>query len=52
MPIVTPEKYAEMLDTADATKALDLHNQINALQVELSAAEERWCELSEELGDW
>jgi ATP-binding cassette subfamily F protein 3 len=46
------ELHAEMLDTADATKALDLHNQINALQVELSAAEERWCELSEELGDW
>jgi ATP-binding cassette, subfamily F, member 3 len=46
------EVNAEMLNTADATKALDLHNQINAIQVELSAAEEKWCELSEELGDW
>ncbi len=43
---------AEMLEESDAAKAMDLHNQINAIQVELSAAEEKWCELSEELGDW
>lgn len=43
---------AEMLNTTDAKKTLDLHNQINAIQVELSDAEEKWCTLSEELGDW
>ena len=43
---------ADMLKESDAAKAMDLHNQINAIQVELSAAEEKWCELSEELGDW
>ena len=46
------ELNAEMLDTSDADRAMELHNQINAIQVELSAAEEKWCELSEELGDW
>ncbi len=43
---------AEMLEESDAAKAMDLHNKINAIQVELRAAEEKWCELSEELGDW
>lgn len=43
---------AEMLNTTDAKKTLDLHNQIKAIQVELSDAEEKWCTLSEELGDW
>lgn len=46
------ELNAEMLNTTDAKKALELHNQVNAIQVELSDAEEKWCELSEELGDW
>ena len=46
------EMNAEMLKTSDAKKAMDLHNQINAIQVELSEAEEKWCELSQELGDW
>ncbi|MEZ6132129.1 MAG: ABC-F family ATP-binding cassette domain-containing protein [Planctomycetaceae bacterium] len=43
---------AEMLKTTDAAKSLELHNQINAIQVELSDAEEKWCQLSEQLGDW
>jgi len=46
------ELTAEMLKTADAKKAMELHNQINSIQVELSDAEEKWCELSQELGDW
>jgi ATP-binding cassette subfamily F protein 3 len=46
------ELNAEMLNTSDADKAMDLHNQINAIQDELSAAEEKWCELQEELGEW
>ena len=43
---------AEMLNTTDADKAMDLHNQINAIQEELNTAEEKWCELSEDLGEW
>jgi len=46
------ELNAEMLTTTDAKKSLELHNQVNAIQVELSEAEEKWCELSEQLGDW
>lgn len=46
------ELNKEMLNTTDADRAMDLHNQINAIQVELSEAEEKWCDLSEELGEW
>ncbi|MEQ9406669.1 MAG: ABC-F family ATP-binding cassette domain-containing protein [Fuerstiella sp.] len=46
------ELNAEMLNTSDADKAMELHNQINTIQVELSEAEEKWCEMSEDLGDW
>ncbi|MEZ6060915.1 MAG: ABC-F family ATP-binding cassette domain-containing protein [Planctomycetaceae bacterium] len=46
------ELNARMLTTSDADKAMDLHNQINAIQVELSDAEEKWCALQEELGEW
>lgn len=42
----------EMLNTADAAKALELHNKIEPIAKELTEAEERWCELSEEIGDW
>jgi len=46
------ELNAEMLNTSDADKAMKLHTQILAIQVELSDAEEKWCDLSQELGDW
>lgn len=46
------ELNAEMLNTSDATKAMELHTRIEAIQTELSESEEKWCELSEELGDW
>ena len=46
------ELNAEMQTTSDAKKALELHNQINAIQLEAGEVEEKWCELSEELGDW
>jgi len=39
----------EMLNTADAAKALELHNQITPIAKELEAAEERWCELNEQI---
>ncbi|MCA9009333.1 MAG: ABC-F family ATP-binding cassette domain-containing protein, partial [Planctomycetaceae bacterium] len=43
---------AEMLNTSDAKKAMTLHTQIEAVAKELAEVEERWCELSQELGDW
>lgn len=46
------ELNAQMLKTSDADKAMELHTQIESLQQELTEAEEKWCELSEELGEW
>lgn len=43
---------AEMLTTSDAKRSLQLHNQLTEVQAELTESEERWCELSQELGDW
>ena len=43
---------AEMLNTSDAKKAMSLHTQIETIAKELAEVEERWCELSQELGDW
>ena len=42
----------EMLNTSDAKKAMALHTQIETIAKELAEVEERWCELSQELGDW
>ena len=41
-----------MLNTTDADKAMELHNQIEAIATELTEAEDKWCQLSEELGDF
>ncbi|HAD58168.1 MAG TPA: ABC transporter ATP-binding protein, partial [Planctomycetaceae bacterium] len=46
------ELNAEMLSTSDADRAMELHEQIAAIQEELNEAEEKWVELSEELGEW
>jgi len=43
---------AEMLNTSDAKKAMSLHTQIETVAKELAEVEERWVELSQELGDW
>ncbi|MCA9047373.1 MAG: ABC-F family ATP-binding cassette domain-containing protein [Planctomycetaceae bacterium] len=43
---------AEMLQTADPDRAMQLHTQVESLQSELAEAEEKWCELQEELGEW
>ena len=43
---------AEMLSTSDAERAMQLHEEIAEVQEELNQAEERWVELSEELGEW
>lgn len=36
---------------ADAKKALELHNQLEEVTSQLTQAEERWCEIQEELGE-
>lgn len=46
------ELNAEMLNTTDAEKAMELHTQIEGIQAELTEAEDAWCQLSEELGEW
>ncbi len=40
---------AELLKSTDAAEALRLHNEVAALTEQLAEAEERWCELQEEL---
>ena len=41
---------ARSLETTDAAEALRLHNEIEALTKQLAEAEERWCQLQEEIG--
>jgi ATP-binding cassette subfamily F protein 3 len=43
---------AQLLQTSDAKLAMDLHVQLEAVTKELTEAEERWCALQEELGEW
>jgi ATP-binding cassette subfamily F protein 3 len=43
---------AQMLETTDPDDAMQLHTRIEELKAELSEAEEKWCELQEELGEW
>lgn len=41
---------AELLSTSDADQAMKLHEEIQSIQAELTEAEDKWCEFSEELG--
>jgi ATP-binding cassette, subfamily F, member 3 len=43
---------ARLLETTNAKEALDLHHQVEELGGQLAEAEERWCVLAEELGEW
>jgi ATP-binding cassette subfamily F protein 3 len=40
---------AQLLESTDAVEALQLHNEVSALTVQLAEAEERWCRLQEEI---
>ena len=46
------ELSATLTSTTNPDKAKQLQDAIAALAEEISAAEERWCELQEELGGW
>jgi ATP-binding cassette, subfamily F, member 3 len=43
---------ANLLETRDAKEALRLHNEVEDLTKQLADAEEKWCALAEELGEW
>jgi ATP-binding cassette subfamily F protein 3 len=38
-----------LLESTDAVEALRLHNEVEALTAQLAEAEERWCQLQEEI---
>ena len=40
---------AQLLQSTDAAEALRLHNEVAALTEQLAEAEERWCQLQEEI---
>ena len=40
---------ASLMESTDAAEALRLHNEVADLTAQLSAAEERWCKLQEEI---
>jgi ATP-binding cassette subfamily F protein 3 len=42
----------QLLQATDAALALKLHNEVTALGAQLTEAEERWCVLQEELGEF
>jgi ATP-binding cassette subfamily F protein 3 len=43
------EALARMMESTDAAETLRLHNEAEALAAQLTAAEDRWCRLQEEL---
>ncbi len=43
---------SQLLQTSDAAEALRLHNEVTALAARIAEAEDRWCQLQEELGAW
>lgn len=45
------QALARMLETTDAAEALRLHNESESLAAQLTAAEDRWCQLQDELAD-
>jgi ATP-binding cassette subfamily F protein 3 len=42
---------SQLMESSDAVEALRLHNEISALSEQLTEAEERWCQLQEEIED-
>ncbi len=46
------KELTAQMNTSDAKKAMELHNQLKSVTAELEETEARWCELQEELGEW
>lgn len=45
------QSNARLMETTDAAESLRLHNEVESLGKELATAEDRWCQLQEELGE-
>ncbi len=45
------QSSARLMETTDAKESLKLHNEVESLGKELAAAEDRWCQLQEEIGE-
>ena len=45
-------KQQELLNSTDASAALRIHNEVEALSAQLTEAEDRWCSLQQELGEF
>lgn len=45
------ETNAQLMQSSDPKEALKLHQEVETLTAQLTAAEERWCALQEELGE-
>ncbi|MBX3442942.1 MAG: ABC-F family ATP-binding cassette domain-containing protein [Planctomyces sp.] len=43
---------ARLLETTDPHEAMQLHSELEEVQQQLTEAEDRWCALQEELGEW
>jgi ATP-binding cassette subfamily F protein 3 len=43
------ESNRQLLETTDAAEALRLHNEITSLTAQIAEAEDRWCQLQEEV---
>ena len=42
---------AQLQQSTDAAEALRLHNAVSALTAQLADAEERWCQLQQEIDE-
>ena len=40
---------AQLLNTSNAKEALRLHNEVSAVSTQLTEAEDRWCQLQEQI---
>ena len=43
------ELNQQMMNTTDAEEAMKVHEELQTVTTELSEAEERWCELQEQI---
>ncbi|AMV17751.1 ABC-F family ATP-binding cassette domain-containing protein [Planctomyces sp. SH-PL14] len=43
---------AQLMEATDPKEAMRLHQEVTTLATQLTEAEEKWCALQEELGEW
>ncbi len=42
----------KLMQSTDPNEAMKLHEEVESLSAQASEAEEKWCALQEELGEW